>query len=152
MTDVQRQVFALICRFAEDVVLELVVTAGRMGTSQHVAALLPVAEQYFNDMVWLTQTRKDNYVNTRFDEICRIPLGGVNHPIDRLQEIVFISLHLLTTVDISCDISDASVAALEARLSTSTAALGGMAAGVSGCTHTHEPLQEGEKVFSFHIE
>lgn len=158
----QKKLFGLMSDFTVTVVLGWVACIyAKLGFkiaagNALVDLVTPFAEQYFNLCARLIYSREDKFINEKFDEMTAVVLKGKNEAIDVLHLIVMLSLNALRSMDIK-DVITPDPRCLEAvrgHLRAVVARQSHLASSLIGCTddHFHEPIREGEKIFTFTID
>lgn len=162
-TENQTKLYELLADFSQKTVLELVAgaykTFGRALTAGNALPqiILPIAETYFNTCAQSIYSREDEYINSAFDAMCAIELGCKSHPIDLLQLIVMLSLNCIYNMkigDVITDVYTTSMEAVKYHLQAVIRRYANLAADLHGCPkdHIHEPIQPGEKIFTFTLD
>lgn len=160
MTTSQLELYAHITQFAVDTVLGWISTTYRnfgpkvVGGDALIDIVLKPAEQYFNYCAAAIYSRTDDYINERFDKMCKVQLENENHPIDCLQMIVMLSMYALQNMAIGDVVNENYDTSMRAVRSHIVAVVGRkqLADTLHGCVnHNHLPIGPGEKIFDLAV-
>jgi hypothetical protein len=157
----QQVLYALMGNFAIDTVVSLCDCVykdmGPEKLKQHdtvIKIILPVAESYFNDVAMKIESREDQFINEKFDEMSEIRLLGPNHPIDNLQSIVLMFLHIIRNMEIKDLVGfdrKKTMEGIRSHLKKIVLAQAHLAKCLNGCDETHEHNKIEGPVFEFSI-
>lgn len=156
----QKQLFDLMSTFACETLIGCVSGAYLKYGNVIVAGdslaliLIPFLEAYFNNCAHMLESRNDEYLNKKFDEMTAIELPNKNHRVDVLQLIVIITLNALKTMDIKdviTDLHETSMIAAQCHIKALLKRFEHLSSKLLGCdnTHIHLPIDVNEKVFTF---
>lgn len=159
----QHQLYALISDFSINTVIGWVSQIYKKfgpeiaGGDAVVPIIVRFAQSYYNMVARSIYSRNDEYVNEKFDEMKSIKLPGENHPIDILNIIVFLSLHMLNEMEIKNVVGrdyNNSMMAVRAHLESIAHRYIYLSAELNGCgaSHVHEEIGPHDNIFTFAID